>query len=196
VKREAEIRDRMFAISDAELERRFNRTSYRRIIDRCKAWEVFDDALGEAAFLCKWDDIVFRAIKNLENEIVQWQNNYAAQQTILPIQHFDMMYNIIKRLASDSYYDKPAEAAVEDIYDYYVQLYHNLLLELEKQEHVYKSGDDLKYADAFRNCVFYKRYVEGTKDSYLATIHQNMMRSVLSGMVAREKHAQIPLVDL
>jgi hypothetical protein len=30
----------------------------------------------------------------------------------------------------------------------------------------------------------------------LATIHQNMMRSVLSGMVAREKHAQIPLVDL
>jgi hypothetical protein len=195
-KREEEIRNRMFDISDADLVRRLNRSSYRRIIDRCKAWEVFGNALGETAFLCKWDDIVFRAIKNLKNETAEWQNNYAAQKMVLPIQHFDMMYNIIKRLASDSYYDKPAEAAVEDVYDYYVQLYRNLLLELEKQEHVYKSGDDLNYAAAFRNCVFYKRYVDREEYPYLAMIHQNMMRSVLSSMVAREKHAQIPLVDL
>jgi hypothetical protein len=143
----------------------------------------------------KWNGVVSSVVYKLKEEIEKWHKEPCVHKEVLPIQHFDMMYNIIKRLASDSYYDKPAEAAVEDVYDYYVQLYRNLLSELEKQEHVYKS-DDLKYADAFRNCVFYKRYVEGTKDSYLATIHQNMMRSVLSGMVAREKHAQIPLVDL
>lgn len=81
--------------------------------------------------------------------------NLEKQKLLLPIQHFDMMYNIIKRMANVSYRDIPSEAHVDEAYDYVVRLYESIAKELGYQDKAY--GEVSKnFAGSFRNSLFFK----------------------------------------
>lgn len=76
--------------------------------------------------------------KNWETLLRLVKISLCQETTDLPIQSFDMMYNIVKRLASDSYYDTPEEE-VDQHFKYLQELYEHVREELQKQDDVYKN---------------------------------------------------------
>lgn len=100
------------------------------------------------AFETKW-------VKAVDASYAYFCVHLEKQKLILPVQHFDMMYNIIKRMANVSYRDIPSEADVHEAYDYVVRLYEAIAEELQGQDKAY--GDVSKnFAGSFRNSLFFK----------------------------------------
>lgn len=112
---------------------------------------------------------------------------------VLPVEHFDMMYNIIKRLANGSYYDIPAEAAPDEMYDYYVRLYGNVAHELEKQDQVY--GGEERFAEAFRECPFIKHFCADSSKTRFEETLTDMLESAWRGDNARKDHTLIKAIE-
>ena len=178
-----------FDVAYDDLQKEQNRIQFLK--DR-----VTSDRFAIGAFKYTWEKLVDELIANFDSEANEWQRVYGKDHlAVLPIEHFDMMYNILKRLASGSYYDKPTQIPVEEVYDYCVKLYENILTELKKQEEVY-SGDlstagRTMFTDAFHDCVFYKRYTGEKKNPYIKDMHHQMIRSVLRTQAARSSSGAI-----
>lgn len=141
----------------------------KKNIERAKAWKdviakvkkTNKDGISVVEFdpqrfKKEWDDAVFSAVKRVTDSIQKWEENHKTQQFVMPVQHFDMMYNIVKRLANVSYYDIPKEARVSRVFEYYLHLYDNIEQELKKQDDVYGTDRSESFAAAFRDSVFLK----------------------------------------
>ena len=112
---------------------------------------------------------------------------------VLPVEHFDMMYNIIKRLANGSYYDIPAQAAPDEMYDYYVRLYGNVARELEKQDQVY--GGEERFAEAFRECPFIRHFCADPDESWFEETLTAMLEGAWRGENVRRDHTLIKAIE-
>lgn len=96
----------------------------------------------------------------LQKEISQWEERHADCPFLVPVQHFDMMYNLIKRLADTSYQVIPPEGSVSEAYKHYVRLYQNLREELNQEENAYKGAKGIGLTNAFTESFFYRTFVE------------------------------------
>ncbi len=106
----------------------------------------------------------------------------------LPVEHFDMMYNIVKRVAGDSYYDIPNEAPITEVYDWFARLYRNILSELKAQDEGY--GTDY-FAKKYSDTLFYRVFMaeKGTENfnPYLKPLFTAMMQRVLENSAVRNE---------
>lgn len=146
-------------------------------------------------FRTGWDSALRDAVKCVAEEIQKWEDTHKTQQFVMPVQHFDMMYNIVKRLANVSYYDIPKEASVKRIFEYYVRLYKNIGLELEKQDAVYSADSKESFAEAFRNGIFFKvmtakKTAEKTDKWYNQFIKKTMESMIESTVAAQQDRAR------
>ena len=167
--------------------------------------QVVKRSFAREDFNAAWTKLVEELVDDFDQHAKSWQDEYGKDHlAVLPVEHFDMMYNILKRLANSSYYDKPEQITDEEVYDYCVKLYKNILEELKKQEAIYgvdlKNNDKTTFSDAFCNSVFYKRYAGDEKNPYIKDMHNQMMRSVWRTQAARRSSGSIgnlkSLVDL
>ena len=97
---------------------------------------------------------------SLQEKLSQWEERHADCPFLVPVQHFDMMYNLIKRLADTSYQDISPEGSVNDAYEHYVSLYQNLREELNQEENAYKGAKGIGLTNAFTESFFYRTFVE------------------------------------
>lgn len=201
-KRQEEVEDRklrnpLFGYTEEQIKERHEKADYRKRYEFADLWERETRGFGRQWFMDAWVSVVHEAISELQIEIIKWKEKYAGRELVLPVEHFDMMYNVIKRLANDSYYDRPAEVAYDKIYDYYVRLYKNVVNELEKQDKEYCIVKEQEsFASAFRECVFYK-YFCNPPGSYSSI--SRILSDILSRAWRREgavsSSAQIKTVD-
>ncbi len=138
-------------------------------------------------FKAIWKRITEGVCEKIEREIRKWHATYHRFPMVLPVQHFDMMYNIIKRLASDYYHDIPEEASVDEVYDYYARLYESVSKELEEQDEAYHLVGSESFAQAFRDSVFYKAFnaPQESRNPYIKEILVAMMKKALPGQSGR-----------
>lgn len=137
----------------------------------------------KSCFEKNWNSILKTVFSNEKQgyfaEINRWAQTYTQKgfHFVLPLQHFDMMYNTIKRMADVSYHDVPEEAAVEEVYNYFQRLYEDIARELENQDKVY-FGPDIShgFATAFKDSVFYQKFVNANSASLLETLLTEIMR--------------------
>lgn len=99
---------------------------------------------------------------SLRNEFELW-----AEENLLPLplQNFDMMYNIIKRLANTNYYGRSIPESVEEgeVFNAFKQLYESIGQQLEEQDSFYRSkekNERSSFSAIYRGCPFYKHFVE------------------------------------
>lgn len=147
-------------------------------------------------FKAVWEKLVEDLIDEFDKSAKSWQDEYGKDHlAVLPVEHFDMMYNILKRLANSSYYDKPEQITDREVYDYCVKLYKNILEELEKQEAVYgvdlKNNDKTTFSDAFRNSVFYIHYAGNERNPFIKDMQHQMMRRVWKAQSVRNSSGSI-----
>lgn len=154
-------------------------------VRRQKAWKDFAKQLkdkDESSFKKGWEDALERVYTTYETEAKIWEKENPDRHLVLPVQHFDMMYNIIKRLASNSYHDIPEEANISELYDYYVLLYKSMDSELSSQDRVYFKNGEYGFAYAFTSSRFYRVVTanKGAKDynPILRPLLDAMMQSV------------------
>lgn len=177
--------------SDEEIETMHQQAVYRRNYRFANLWEEETRQFKRELFNNAWSAVVYEAISELQIEIAKWQERFENRKMVLPVEHFDMMYNIIKRLANGSYYDIPAEAAPDEVYDYYVRLYKNVAHELEKQDRVY-GGEH--FAEAFRECVFFKEFCAEPDSTWFRETLTDMLSSAWLGDTARRAHTLIEVI--
>lgn len=138
----------------------------------------------------RWEKDLETVYMTYVNEAKKWEKENPDRYLVLPVQHFDMMYNIIKRLANNSYHDIPEEANINELYDYYKLLYKSMDSELSSQDHVYFKNGENGFAYAFTSSRFYRVVTaeEGTKD------YNPILRPLLDAMmqsVAESRRAEI-----
>lgn len=164
----------------------------QQIAQRADTWASIQNAyqFNNEVFIHNWNALVDRSYKKIQKELNLWQDKYPLFLTVLPVQHFDMMYNIAKRLATDSYYDHPDEASVDEVYHCVVQLYQNVLTELRKQDRVYNRDNQYAFSDAFRDSVFYKFFAENNSHNpYVEQIFISIIQKALYGKAQRLSRA-------
>lgn len=136
----------------------------------------------KSSFKESWKTALEKIYDTYKTEAKNWEEENPDRYLVLPIQHFDMMYNIIKRLASNSYHDIPEEANINELYDYYVLLYKNMDSELKSQDCTYFKNGENGFAYAFTSSRFYRIVTaqKGTEDynPILRPLLDAMMQSV------------------
>lgn len=154
-------------------------------IKRQNAWKDFAKKLknkDKSSFKESWKTALEKIYDTYKTEAKNWEEENPDRYLVLPIQHFDMMYNIIKRLASNSYHDIPEEANINELYDYYVLLYKNMDSELKSQDCTYFKNGENGFAYAFTSSRFYRIVTaqKGTEDynPILRPLLDAMMQSV------------------
>lgn len=169
--------------------------AYRRIdeseavIKRAEAWRMLlteCPSFNENVFLQKWNETLQETISGYQSSIEQWQKKHKKFPIALPVQNFDMIYNIMKRLASVSYHDIPEEAPIDEVYGYYVILYKSVAEELRNQDKVYFNKNQ-GFEKAFCDSLFYK-VVTAEKES---TDYNPYIREVFVSMVQTTSRAQV-----
>lgn len=83
----------------------------------------------------------------------------------LPLQNFDMMYNIIKRLANTGYYGNgfPDVVVGNDVFNAFQKFYRSIKYQLKEQDDFYNEGNEdgrSSLVVSYRECPFYKHFVE------------------------------------
>lgn len=162
-------------------------------IKKQKAWKDIAKLLkckNKSSFMKRWEKDLETVYMTYVNEAKKWEKENPDRYLVLPVQHFDMMYNIIKRLANNSYHDIPEEANINELYDYYKLLYKSMDSELSSQDHVYFKNGENGFAYAFTSSRFYRVVTaeEGTKD------YNPILRPLLDAMmqsVAESRRAEI-----
>ena len=136
-------------------------------------------------------------ISEFRMELTSWCNANIGHATVLPVQHFDMMYNIIKRLACVSYHDLPAEAPIEDILIHYANLYKSVAEELANQDRVYLGATGQSFADAFQSCIFYQNFTapDKTRNHFLKCFLVNMLTKAIVAKDRRDIISDLSLSD-
>lgn len=138
-------------------------------------------------FRTEWNDAVASAVKRVAEDIQQWEDTYKTQQFVMPVQHFDMMYNIVKRLANVSYYDIPKEAPVSRVFDYYLHLYENIEQELKKQDDVYGVDRSESLVAAFCDSVFFKVMTAKPGEEWHNAFIQETVESMIQSTISAQK---------
>lgn len=138
-----------------------------------------------------WRNLVDAALQEYTQEIMQWKSKYKDFAFVLPVQHFDMMYNIIKRLANVSYHDISQEASVDLVYDHFKILYSSIKKELSAQDRVYFPDHKNGFTAAYTGSLFYKVFMaeEGEAKYYNKFLHLlffKMMQNVLPAQASRD----------
>lgn len=149
------------------------------------------DTMSEAEQLfCKKWNIVLNKVRE---ELTALMNNNASMTQgdayLFPIHNFDMMYNIIKRLASDSYYDMPEDTAIDQLFSHVCKLYDNAVHELQMQDNAYCEIGKVRFADTLRNSGFYQLLKNGADGSnrYIAEVYQNMMLHAVQSRIVYKR---------
>lgn len=155
------------------------------------AWSnLVKEPSNKGNYLKGWNTVLRGIIQDYSKRISKWQICYPEFPIVLPVQNFDMMYNIVKRLASVSYHDIPEEARMDEVFDYYVRLYKNIAEELDNQDKLYFGEGESGFAAAFRNSLFYSIITaEKGKDynPYIKQVLVSMMRSVRGPQTSRRR---------
>lgn len=99
---------------------------------------------------------------SLRNEFVLWSQK---RPMPLPLQNFDMMYNIIKRLANTGYYGNgfPDVVVGNDVFNAFQKFYRSIKYQLKEQDDFYNEGNEdgrSSLVVSYRECPFYKHFVE------------------------------------
>lgn len=173
--------------------------TYNQIIDRADEWEVKLNSVSFDAesFLKNWNTLVDELVSEFRTELTVWCENNGRRAAVLPIQHFDMMYNIMKRLANVSYHDIPEDAPIEDILTHYAHLYNSVATELEKQDRIYTGTIHQGFADTFRSCIFYRSFTapEETRNPFLNNFLVNMLSNAITAQARRDSATNLSLSD-
>ena len=130
---------------------KFTAMKWERMQKRC-------GALDATRFIAEWNDILQELMGKYRAKIRRWRHDHGRYSWVLPVENFDMMYNITKRLATVSYYDIADDADASEMFGHYVRLYKNLEEELANQDRVYFRNDKAEkhtFSKAFQDCVFY-----------------------------------------
>lgn len=188
-------------LSGFELERKV--TEYQREVKRASAWisitktndiKKADDSQQEAFMRC-WNELLQSIVSDFSKNITERLNSHEEFRFVLPVQNFDMMYNIIKRLADCSYRDIPEDVHLSKIYDYYVRLYKDLEKELQKQDKAYSMDDSNGFAAAFRDTLFFRiitaKKGEVKYNPYIKSVLVSMIRSTAGAQIERKNKGRI-----
>lgn len=144
-------------------------------------------AFDPERFRTEWNNAVVSAVKRVAEDIQKWEDTYKTQQFVMPVQHFDMMYNIVKRLANVSYYDIPKEAPVSRVFDYYIHLYDNIEQELKKQDDVYGADRSESLVAAFRGGVFFKVMTAKPGEEWYNAFIQETVESMIQSTISAQQ---------
>lgn len=157
-------------------------------------------------FLTQWNKILDKVIGKLGPESEDWKKKHEEKLFVFPIQQFDMSYNILKRLAHPDYYDReiPTDTGLTEAYDYFVSLYQSIGNQLGEQDQVYRLNKGKSFAEAYRDSVFYQRFValanpkpsqsagqgqprtDGSEVSCLRILFTEMLEQAIQGKATRE----------
>lgn len=148
-----------------------------------EAWEGIMDQLG-----CALEEQA--PADSVRESAVFAHQNLDVGMTV-PVQHLDMMYNILKRVASVSYHDIPEEADVKEAYDYFIRLYESIGQELEAQDTRY-GATSADLAVKYRKSFFYRIFTAKDTSSpdynpYLKDAFDTIIQNILIDMEARKK---------
>lgn len=162
-----------------------------RKYQHAKAWRMLAQTVEENSptvdmpfdgvkFAECWNRALRKTTEHLFIKFQKWENMHGQNKFVLPVENFDMMYNIVKRLAGVYYHDIPAEASVKAVYDYYMRLYKSVLKELELQDWVYFADTpENGFAKIFRDSVFYQEIVAVGERRQ----HTEFLREILTNMI-------------
>jgi len=94
---------------------------------------------------------------SLKNQFKKWSENFG--DLAMPVQHFDMMYNILQRQQDGRNHGLKAEADPSEFLDCCGIVYQHILDALYEQDQFYNSsrwGDEpfASFGDTFQNCPF------------------------------------------
>lgn len=105
----------------------------------------------------------------------------------LPFQHFDMMYNIMKRQRDDQPHGLKAEAGPGDFLGCCRTVYENFRAALREQDQFFEKGlsqGRAGFEDAFRKCPFIERIEK--KSDPATQLLEGWMAQVVGNMASRE----------
>ena len=99
---------------------------------------------------------------SLRNEFEIWAEEGSLP---LPLQNFDMIYNMIKRLANTNYYGNnfPEIVGENEVFEAFQQLYQSIGSQLADQDKFYNEENThstVTFEAIYKNCPFYKHFVE------------------------------------
>lgn len=171
-------------------------SNYETKLEHIDAWqkltEGYQDIDAQKILEC-WQRILDSVILDYTDRITKWKESYE-NQLALPVQNFDMMYNILKRLANVSYHDIPDDASVEEVFDYYIQLYRSMEQELRSQDRVYFGNED-HLSRILRESPFYQTMTAEPADErhnpYIAEILTAMVEATFRHQRERRKGLNI-----
>lgn len=170
-------------------------TLEEHLVSLIQATHPSEPGLSVEDFTNNWNNTLDTVLQKFRTEVTEWEQTYQKFAFSLPVQHFDVMYNIIKRLANDSYHDIPEEAPVGEVYKYFCILYNNIREELDAQDTIYfpqKNG----FSAAYTSCLFYKVFTAADGSAYynefLKPFFDEMMRNVLPAQFFRMRDTNIP----
>lgn len=137
-----------------------------------KCFEI--DDTPKQNFINHWECCLNKEVGELESgnestdpntifgRIKDWKGKYGNRLFAFPIQQFDMSYNILKRLAHPDYYDReiPTDTGLSEAYDYFVSLFQSIGNQLDEQDRAYCLEENEGFAKAYRDSVFYRRFVD------------------------------------
>ena len=173
-----------------------------KVVDRASAWIALMNMYAESQvsdlgrsgpnyFVKRWNVILQNIISKYAGKITNWQREYESFRFVLPVQNFDMMYNILKRLADRSYHSIPKEAPSSKVLDGYTHLLKSIETELSNQDKVYFGDSSKGFAEAFKNSVFYQVIMLQENDKkynpYLKYVMGEMIRSTAGGQQERHR---------
>lgn len=94
---------------------------------------------------------------SLKEEYKAWAKKYGS--CALPFQHFDMMYNLLKRQRDGYVHGVKAEAMPKDFLECCQTIYYNFYTALQEQDEFYGKclpKKRIKFADIYKSCPFIK----------------------------------------
>lgn len=160
-----------------------------QLIHNAEAWLpiTYGHQFDAKIFMKFWTQIADQVCDKFQSDIETWQTAYPQFPMVLPVQNFDMMYNIIKRLANVYYHDIPEDVPLEEVYDYFSHLYESVVEELKKQDDAYHLTEGSSFAKAFQDSVFFKAFnaPQETRNPYIKDILIDMMKKALPAQHAR-----------
>lgn len=160
-----------------------------QLIHNAEAWLpiTYGHQFDEKTFMKFWTQIADQVCNKFQFDIETWQAAHPHFPMVLPVQNFDMMYNIIKRLANVYYHDIPEDVPLEEVYDYFSHLYESVVEELKKQDDAYHLTEGSSFAKAFQDSVFFKAFSapQETRNPYIKDILIDMMKKALPAHHAR-----------
>lgn len=149
-------------------------------------WKKMSDEQIVATINNRADDIVQAVMKKADRYSLRKEfNRWAKKDTLaLPLQDFDMMYNILKRLANSNYYNRdiPAYVEVDEVFSEVQKLYKSIGTQLKEQDEFYNNGERNRNSLArnYIKCPFYQHFV-GNPSEQLKTMFNKIINAMARG---------------